>query len=382
MKFNVNFALRVAAAVVISAAASHAFAAGGLFDGGLFKGFSKSAPAASDGFFAGEALTFGDMGSVSFDGYEASGVNMAYGECAECAGSAPAAASFEYPVFDGYVGDFGFVDEYGWEPARPAFQPVRTVLNGAGSVLRGVRDFLFGHCNFCQPAYVCDPCWAIDDCCDPCGWDPCAVCDPCAPACNPCEPVCNPCAPACEPCEPACFNTGAVFAPGGCCGNGYMPGQVRPLNKETGRPEGAKGAGAAPARSYEPEEQPAATEQPAVPGVEDDAQPVDEYNSGAPEIAPATEPATTGAGLIKMLVPKDAVVYVNGYRTKQTGEVRTFAAKNLEVGETYAFEIRVVAVRDGRTYEDVQSTTLTAGDTSSLAFNLTLRGNQAYAYNK
>ena len=157
MKFNVNFALRVAAAVVISAAASHAFAAGGLFDGGLFKGFSKSAPAASDGFFAGEALTFGDMGSVSFDGYEASGVNMAYGECAECAGSAPAAASFEYPVFDGYVGDFGFVDEYGWEPARPAFQPVRTVLNGAGSVLRGVRDFLFGHCNFCQPAYVCDP---------------------------------------------------------------------------------------------------------------------------------------------------------------------------------------------------------------------------------
>ncbi|MBQ2037858.1 MAG: TIGR03000 domain-containing protein, partial [Thermoguttaceae bacterium] len=230
--------------------------------------------------------------------------------------------------------------------------------------------------------YVCDPCWAIDDCCDPCGWDPCAVCDPCAPACNPCEPVCNPCAPACEPCEPACFNTGAVFAPGGCCGNGYMPGQVRPLNKETGRPEGAKGAGAAPARSYEPEEQPAATEQPAVPGVEDDAQPVDEYNSGAPEIAPATEPATTGAGLIKMLVPKDAVVYVNGYRTKQTGEVRTFAAKNLEVGETYAFEIRVVAVRDGRTYEDVQSTTLTAGDTSSLAFNLTLRGNQAYAYNK
>ena len=238
MKFNVNFALRVAAAVVISAAASHAFAAGGLFDGGLFKGFSKSAPAASDGFFAGEALTFGDMGSVSFDGYEASGVNMAYGECAECAGSAPAAASLEYPVFDGYVGDFGFVDEYGWEPARPAFQPVRTVLNGAGSVLRGVRDFLFGHCNFCQPAYVCDPCWAIDDCCDPCGWDPCAVCDPCAPACNPCEPVCNPCAPACEPCEPACFNTGAVFAPGGCCGNGYMPGQVRPLNKETGRPEG------------------------------------------------------------------------------------------------------------------------------------------------
>ena len=357
MKFNVNFALRVAAAVVFSAAASHAFAAGGLFDGGLFKGFSKSAPAASDGFFGGEALTFGDMGSVSFDGYEASGVNMAYGECAECSGSAP--ASFEYPVFDGYVGDFGFVDEYGWEPARPAFQPVRTVLNGAGSVLRGVRDFLFGHCNFCQPAYVCDPC---------------------APACNPCEPVCEPCAPACEPCEPACFNSGAVFAPGGCCGNGYMPGQVRPLNKETGRPEGAKGA--APARSYEPEEQPAATEQPAVPGVEDDAQPVDEYNSGAPEVAPATEPATTGAGLIKMLVPKDAVVYVNGYRTKQTGEVRTFAAKNLEVGETYAFEIRVVAVRDGRTYEDVQSTTLTAGDTSSLAFNLTLRGNQAYAYNK
>ena len=80
-----------------------------------------------------------------------------------------------------------------------------------------------------------------------------------------------------------------------------------------------------------------------------------------------------------MLVPEDAVVYVNGYRTKQTGAVRSFAAKSLEYGETYSFEIRVVAVRDGQVFEDVQHATLTAGQETALAFNLSLRSNQAVA---
>jgi uncharacterized protein (TIGR03000 family) len=93
---------------------------------------------------------------------------------------------------------------------------------------------------------------------------------------------------------------------------------------------------------------------------------------------PPADPAV-GAGVLNMLVPEDAVVYVNGYRTKQTGAVRSFAAKSLEYGETYSFEIRVVAVRDGQVYEDVQHATLTAGQETALAFNLSLRSNQAVA---
>ena len=82
-----------------------------------------------------------------------------------------------------------------------------------------------------------------------------------------------------------------------------------------------------------------------------------------------------------MLVPEDAIVYVNGYRPKQKGALRTFAAKNLEYGETYAFEIRVVENRDGRFYEDVQTTILAPGDSAALAFNPVPR-DEAYALNK
>ena len=80
-----------------------------------------------------------------------------------------------------------------------------------------------------------------------------------------------------------------------------------------------------------------------------------------------------------MLVPEDAIVYVNGYRTKQRGEVRSFAA--LVVGEAYSFEIRVVALRDGERFEDVQTTVLTAGETTALAFNLVAAPRSAYAVN-
>ncbi len=93
-------------------------------------------------------------------------------------------------------------------------------------------------CDPCAPA-ACDPC-APAGCgpCDPCGpcaaaagvgtecyipriqeaaaENPCAVCDPCAPACDPCAPACDPCAAdnpcaaenqcaaACDPCAAAC----------------------------------------------------------------------------------------------------------------------------------------------------------------------------------
>ena len=82
-----------------------------------------------------------------------------------------------------------------------------------------------------------------------------------------------------------------------------------------------------------------------------------------------------------MLVPADAIVFVNGYRTKQKGEVRSFVAKDLEIGESYTFDIRVVEKRDGKIYEDFRSTTLVAGESTALAFNPTLRSDEAYALN-
>ncbi|MBP5620767.1 MAG: TIGR03000 domain-containing protein, partial [Thermoguttaceae bacterium] len=322
----------------------------------------------SDDFFAGEAITFGDM---NYSPYASSAVDGMYGECASCAGQAEGVdegyyVDYGYPIEYGY----DYVDGYGWEPASPVRNflraPVRTALRVPEAVLRGVRDLLFGSFDYCRPAYVCDPCWTVcDDCCYG-DWSPCAfdACDPCAPMA---------CAPACGPCDPA------VYAPRSCCGNGYAPGETHPLDPATGLQEGAKTAAPqeAPADVSTDDQDDYGT--PAMPAEQlDQSSPVPQFDS-SPEDVPANK---TSSSFIKMLVPEDSVVYVNGYRTKQSGALRTFAARNLEYGETYEFEIRVVAIRNGRTFEDVQTTTLTAGDSTSMAFNLTLRDNEAYAYNR
>ncbi|MBR4751436.1 MAG: TIGR03000 domain-containing protein [Thermoguttaceae bacterium] len=370
MKFNVKFALRCVAVVATVAVASNAFAADGLLGSGLFKGLVPSRSAAvSDDFFAGEAITFGDM---SYSAYASSAIDGSYGECASCAGQAESVddgyyVDYGYPV----AYDYGYADEYGWAPASGGpvrnflRAPVRTALRVPEAVLRGVRNFLFGSFDYCRPAYVCDPCWTVcDDCCYG-DWSPCAV-----DACDPCAPMA--CAPACGPCDPA------VYAPRSCCGNGYAPGETHPLDPATGLQEGAK-SDQEPASAVSTDD--LDSDSPAVPAAEmndeDQSRPIDTFNS-----APEEDPTNDSSSFIKMLVPEDSVVYVNGYRTKQKGALRTFAARNLEFGETYEFEIRVVAVRNGKTFEDVQTTTLTAGDSTSMAFNLTLRDNEAYAYSK
>ncbi|MDO4586258.1 MAG: TIGR03000 domain-containing protein [Planctomycetia bacterium] len=74
-------------------------------------------------------------------------------------------------------------------------------------------------------------------------------------------------------------------------------------------------------------------------------------------------------GVLRMTVPADSIVYINGYQTKLTGTERNFTANDLIAGQTYHFEIRVVAVRNGQTLEEVKTASLIAGSTSSIAFS-------------
>ncbi|MDD3587155.1 MAG: TIGR03000 domain-containing protein, partial [Thermoguttaceae bacterium] len=92
-------------------------------------------------------------------------------------------------------------------------------------------------------------------------------------------------------------------------------------------------------------------------------------NPTAPGAAPAGNPLKSGStGVIKMTVPEDSIVYINGYRTKMKGTQRSFNANNLEEGQSYSFEVRVVAALDGQLVEEVKETTLVGGVVSSLAF--------------
>ena len=378
-------------AAILFAVSTSAFA--GVFDGNLFA--NRADASNDDSFFPGQALTLGEVNETP--AYVASEIEGQYGECAGCAAAAadaefaPVVAydAFPYEPFyaEPFYSDFYFADPY-FAYERP-FKPVRSTLGAIkrpfSRIFRGVKELLCNKSyNYCQPAYVCDPCWSV---CDPC-WSPCAfdVCAPCA------EPVVEPCAPCgvplasgpCYPCAPI-FGSPAVYAPASCCGYGYAPGETNELDPETGKARDAAASSKNAPKRLSTVEQDATDSavEPAVPAASqqdgyDDPNAIP--SDAEPINAPAAQPRV-GAGIIKMLVPEDAIVYVNGYRTKQKGALRTFAAKNLEYGETYAFEIRVVENRDGRFYEDVQTTILAPGDSAALAFNPVPR-DEAYALNK
>ena len=356
MKIN-GLTLRASLLAALLATAPSAFAFGGLFDGGLFKSAEPEYVVDDGSFFAGEALTIGEMAAPA--PFFASAANESYSGCATCGdetgvvygGGIPAAVDCCDPC--AFVCDPCDPCVVGWGGYVSPYVPGQPVRN----VLRGVRNLLSNCSLFCQPAYVCDPCWTV---CDPC-WSP---CDPCWTSC---ETTCD-----------------GGYAPR-CCGDGYVPGETNPLNPETGLPQadGASGldAGVSPTPTLQTDAQAVGTYQDAAPAIPQSAP---QLNAPAPSAAPETVPTppadpNLGAGVLNMLVPEDAIVYVNGYRTKQTGAVRSFAAKSLEFGETYSFEIRVVAVRNGQVFEDVQHATLTAGQETALAFNLSLRSNQAVA---
>ncbi|MBR4833576.1 MAG: TIGR03000 domain-containing protein [Thermoguttaceae bacterium] len=347
----IGLTLRASLAAALLTVAPSAFAFGGLFDGGLFKSAEPEYVVDDGSFFAGEALTIGEMAAPS--PFFSSAASESYSGCASCGDDSGVVYGGGVPAAIDCCDPCAFVCDpcepyVVWGGYRSSYVPGQPVRN----VLRGVRNLLSNCSLFCQPAYVCDPCWTV---CDPC-WSP---CDPCWTSC---EATCD-----------------GGYAPR-CCGDGMIPGEARPMDANTGLPQAGGVDAVSPTPTLQTDSQPLGSYQETTPAVPQVA-PAPQLNApaAAPETIPTPEPANLGAGVLNMLVPEDAVVYVNGYRTKQTGAVRSFAAKSLEFGETYSFEIRVVAVRDGQVFEDVQHATLTAGQETALAFNLSLRSNQAVA---
>lgn len=395
MKVNGSFALCAAVVVAISAAAANARSYGSDVD---------------DAFFAGLRST------PSAVALQTSPIAASYGECASCAGeAAPATVGTVVgaPVwvgapYDVVYGDFVAYDPWGYDYGY-AWTPVRDVIRGVANVVdrirpvrrvvAGVRNLFVDDYSFCRPGYLCDPCWMSVGVCDPCFAD----------SCWSCADFCDPCAGFVAP--------RSVYAPASCCGYGVYPGEVNELDPETGltktpREEAtpADSKGNRPRkladRTLSTDELEADDNAPAIPQYDSskeatgtgagslldglDAAPAAPQAPNL-EAEPATDPGFAPApqadpnltsAVIRMLVPEDAVVYVNGYRTKQKGELRAFAARELEPGLTYSFEIRVVAERDGRLFEETKTTELQAGERTSLAFNLKLRDGETYAMSR
>jgi uncharacterized protein (TIGR03000 family) len=96
-----------------------------------------------------------------------------------------------------------------------------------------------------------------------------------------------------------------------------------------------------------------------------------------PPAEPAAPPAAAkptadvlrpDAGMLTLLVPEGAKVFVNGYATKSQGAQRQYISYGLKAGMSYNFDIQVLAVIDGKPREEKRTVTLTAGQQSSVAF--------------
>jgi uncharacterized protein (TIGR03000 family) len=94
-------------------------------------------------------------------------------------------------------------------------------------------------------------------------------------------------------------------------------------------------------------------------------------NAPAPEPSlPQTQNSSAdAAGTLTVWVPSNAKVTVNGRETSSTGNHRQFVSYGLKPGFSYKYVVKAVVVRDGQMQEDTRTVTLTAGQTTAVAFS-------------
>ena len=75
-----------------------------------------------------------------------------------------------------------------------------------------------------------------------------------------------------------------------------------------------------------------------------------------------------GSGAISVTVPEHSKVFINGYETKMTGVNRRYVVNDLEPGQSYQYEICIIADIAGQLVEETQFVTLSGGQQSMIAF--------------
>jgi uncharacterized protein (TIGR03000 family) len=98
------------------------------------------------------------------------------------------------------------------------------------------------------------------------------------------------------------------------------------------------------------------------------------YRSSAPHVVPRTEIPSAGAEaavatMLELHLPEEAVVYIDGYRTKSTGTHRRYSMKALQPGQMVTCLVRAELVRDGRTLGQSKSVELRAGQPKTMSFD-------------
>ncbi|MFV1964161.1 MAG: fibronectin type III domain-containing protein [Pirellulaceae bacterium] len=89
----------------------------------------------------------------------------------------------------------------------------------------------------------------------------------------------------------------------------------------------------------------------------------------APPKPPAEIGVDDGSAMLKLRVPKDAVVIINDYTTNSIGSERRYVSRGLEPGRKYRFEIRADLNRGGETVSQTKVVQLEATKVVDLVFD-------------
>ncbi len=76
-----------------------------------------------------------------------------------------------------------------------------------------------------------------------------------------------------------------------------------------------------------------------------------------------------GDARLRIHLPADALVFVNGKRTKTTGTTRSYLSRNLAVDQMYPYEVKAVVVREGKELVQTKVVDMTAGFDKSVEFS-------------
>jgi uncharacterized protein (TIGR03000 family) len=74
-------------------------------------------------------------------------------------------------------------------------------------------------------------------------------------------------------------------------------------------------------------------------------------------------------GYVRMEVPADAEIWIDGVKTSQTGPVRTFVSQPLDPGQKCVYQVRARWTENGRTVEQTRQVNVRANARTNVDFN-------------
>ena len=98
------------------------------------------------------------------------------------------------------------------------------------------------------------------------------------------------------------------------------------------------------------------------------------FENSAATPSSAADPAA-GSAKLTVLVPENAVVFINGKPTKSTGAYREYISLGLERGRTYTYHVCAQVIRDGKTIKDVREVVLFSGNSKGMVLDFSGRKN-------